>query len=109
MIQRNFLLRSGVALVLTLLLCGCAGKGKPGRESNAEQDPMNVVFLTTKCTERGKDGQCNKATCKREKDPNSPFGSETASCARFLITCQAYGHQESGTRDDATCTRKVKN
>lgn len=70
-----------------------------------EQDLLSTVFLKITCTERGSDGQCNKAKCERERDPNSPTGFEKQSCAEFIVKCVAYGHTAEGGRNGATCTR----
>ena len=60
---------------------------------------------TIKCLERGDDGECDNARCRRTKDPNSPTGWVVPSCAEFLVKCDEAGHTSAGDRNEATCTR----
>jgi hypothetical protein len=71
-----------------------------------ETATADVAYLIIKCEKRDSEGGCIEASCEREKDENSPTGFEIRSCAEFLVTCTAAGHDPSGDRNNATCKAK---
>jgi hypothetical protein len=93
-----------LSVIASVSVAGCSNT-EHSRGSFLE-DPLDTVFLKITCVERGRDGRCNKAACEREPDPNSPTGYEFASCAQFLVGCEASGHEASGDRENATCERQ---